>query len=166
VTLNGGVIMRAWYDITDLDLGRRQDEIRIRRSAAQVADLVAREVERGVDASHIVLAGFSQGGAIALHQGLRHPQRLAGILALSTYLVLPDAAEKERDDANAGLSIFQAHGTYDPVVPVQHGEATRDRLKTMGYDVQWRSYPMEHMVHPEEIGHIGAWLTERFVDPV
>jgi phospholipase/carboxylesterase len=161
VTINGGMVMRAWYDITDIDLDRRQDEAHIRSSAEHVARLLARENDRGVPTSKIVLAGFSQGGAIALHQGLRHPERLAGILALSCYLVLPEAAATERSEANAGQSIFMGHGTFDPVVPVGRGEASRDLLQKMGYEVEWRSYPMQHQVHPQEITHVGAWLNQR-----
>jgi phospholipase/carboxylesterase len=161
VTLNLGLIMPAWYDIREMDLRREHDERGIRRSQRQVEALVAREVDRGVPPSRIVLAGFSQGGAVALHTGLRHPQRLAGILALSTYLVCEDTLPDERSETNRDVPIFQAHGTHDPMVPFERGEAARDRLQELGYDVEWRAYPIAHQVHPDEIRDIGAWLRAR-----
>lgn len=162
VTINMGMVMRAWYDITDLDLGRRHDADGVRRSASAVAQLIAREEARGIPAERIVLAGFSQGGAIALHEGLRHPKRLAGIVALSTYLVLEATLGEEASPANAALPIFQAHGTHDPMVPVAAGERARDRLVASGHDVEWHAYPMEHQVCGPEISDLGAWLGERF----
>jgi len=161
VTLNLGMIMPAWYDIREMDLRREHDERGIRRSRRQVEALVAREVDRGVPASRIVLAGFSQGGAVALHTGLRHPERLAGILALSTYLVCEDTLPDERSEANRDVPIFQAHGTHDPMVPFERGEAARDRLRALGYGVDWHAYPIAHQVHPDEIRDIGAWLKAR-----
>lgn len=160
VTLNMGMVMPAWYDIAETDLRRRHDEAGIRASARRLADLVGRENERGVPSSRIVLAGFSQGGAIALHQGLRHPEALAGILALSTYLVCQDTVAKERSEATARIPIFQAHGTFDPMVPLARGEESRDRLRSLGYEVDWHTYPMAHEVHPGEIDDIAKWLTK------
>ncbi len=161
VSINMGLIMPAWYDIVDPDLGRRPDERGVRRSAGHVEALLARENERGVPDARIVLAGFSQGGAIAVHAGLRHPRRLAGILALSTYLVCEESLEGEIHDANRGNAIFQGHGTSDPMVPLERGVEARDRLLTLGYDVVWRTYPMGHEVHPAEIVDVGAWLGTR-----
>lgn len=160
VTINGGFVMRAWYDITEMDLERRHDEAGIRASADHLTRLIERENANGIPCERIVLAGFSQGGAIALHTGLRHPEKLAGLLALSTYLVLPDELEEERSDANAATPIFQAHGTLDPMVPCQRGMDARDRLKGMGYSVDWHEYPMMHQVCIEEIVAVGAWLSE------
>jgi len=161
VTINMGLIMPAWYDIRGGDLRRDQDRDGIHRSAAQVSALLARENERGVPSGRIVLAGFSQGGAIALHVGLRHPDRLAGIMALSTYLVCEEDLEAGRAEANAGNAIFAAHGRFDPMVPPARGEAARDRLRELGYAVTWRDYPMGHEVCPEEIAEIGGWLAAR-----
>lgn len=158
VTLNGGLIMPAWYDIRSLDV-RGQDEAGIRRSAARLEALVAREVESGIPPRKIVLAGFSQGGAVALFTGLRHAEPLAGILALSTYLVLPEAVEAEATDANRSTPIFQAHGLWDPMVPHDAGARTRDWLAAHGHAVEWHEYPMAHQVSIEEIRAIGAWLT-------
>jgi phospholipase/carboxylesterase len=164
VTVNMGMIMPAWYDIAEMDLKRRHDEAGIRRSAMQVEALLAREVERGVPSHRIVLAGFSQGGAIALHVGLRHAQRLAGLMALSCYLVLEASLATECHPANADTPVFQAHGRHDPVVPFERGERCRDRLRELGHPVRWHSYAMEHQVHPEEIAQIGEWLNEVLVD--
>ena len=158
VTLNGGMVMPAWYDITEIDLKRSHDEVGIRRSAAQIEALVARERERGIPADRIVLAGFSQGGAMALSVGLRHTESLAGILAMSTYLVCDEALPGERSEANAETPIFQAHGTLDPMVPYTRGVAARDRLIELGYAVEWRDYPMEHQVCPEEIQDVATWM--------
>jgi phospholipase/carboxylesterase len=161
VTINMGFVMPAWYDIVQMDLRRAHDESGVRASQARVEALLARELQRGVPASRIVLAGFSQGGAVAVHTALRHPERLAGVLALSTYLVCEDSLEAERSAANRDVPLFQAHGTADPMVPVDRGVAARDRLRELGYDVTWKTYPMEHQVHPDEIRDIGAWLGER-----
>jgi len=157
VTINMGMRMPAWYDILQLG-GGREDEAGIRESQGRIEDLIARERARGIDAGRIVLAGFSQGGAIVLHTGLRHRERLAGILALSTYLPLADKVEAERDAANRDVPIFIAHGTHDPMIAMARAEATRRRLEALGYAPIFRSYPMEHSVCPDEIADIGAWL--------
>jgi phospholipase/carboxylesterase len=158
VTLNGGMRMRAWYDILGLDRRAAQDERGIRESAETAAALVRRETERGVRSDRIVLAGFSQGGAIALFAGLRHPERLAGILALSTYLPLDTTLAAEAHPANAAVPVFQAHGRFDNVVPLALGQGTRDLLSARGYDLDWRTYPMPHSLSAEEVGDIHAWL--------
>jgi phospholipase/carboxylesterase len=162
VSLNFGMVMPAWYDIAGPDLRRtRHDEAGIRRSAAHVETLIARERRRGVAADRIVLAGFSQGGAIALHVALRHEEKLAGLIILSTYLLLEDRLEAERSDANRGLAILQCHGTIDPMVPEERGRACRDKLMSLGWSVRYETWPMEHQVCEEEIDVIGAWLRER-----
>jgi phospholipase/carboxylesterase len=161
VTINGGMVMRAWYDITELDLKRRQDEEGLCRSVAHARRLVDREIERGVPAERVCLAGFSQGGAVALHAALAHPERLAGLVLLSTYLVAGERLEAERGPVNADLPIFQAHGLYDPMVPFTAGAAACDRLRAWGYEVDWNVYPMQHQVCTEEIQALGAWLGER-----
>ena len=158
VTLNQGMVMPAWYDIVEIDLARRHDRDGILQSRASVGDLIAREIERGIPASSIVLAGFSQGGAVALDVGLRYEERLAGIMALSAYLLLEDEIEGERAEANFGTPFLQVHGTHDPMVPVTRGQAARDQLVGMGYDVQWQEYPMQHEVCPDELVLIGQWL--------
>lgn len=162
VTVNGGLPMRAWYDIASFDLLARQDEVGIRASIAAVDALIARENQRGVPAERIVLAGFSQGGAIALAAGLYYPKRLAGIVALSTYLPIADTLAAERSAANADVPIFQAHGTFDPVVIPPRGSDSRDRLQRLGYHVDWHSYPMAHAVCGEEIIDLRAWLGRCF----
>jgi len=164
VTVNGGMPMRAWYDIVGFDLLARQDEAGVRASINAVEALIARENERGVPDERIVLAGFSQGGAIALAAGLRHTKRLAGIVALSTYLPIADTLAAERSAANANVPIFQAHGTFDPVVSPPRGSDSRDLLQRLGYRVEWHAYPMAHAVCAEEIADLRAWLGQRFVD--
>jgi phospholipase/carboxylesterase len=158
VTINGGAVMRAWYDVYSLGGVRREDDAGVRRSQASVEALVARERARGVPAARIVLAGFSQGGAIALQTGLRHPERLAGIMALSTYLPLASTLAAEASAANRAVSIFMAHGLHDSLIPVERAMLSRDALRKAGYDVEWREYPMEHAVCAEEIATIAAWL--------
>lgn len=158
VTINGGAVMRAWYDIVNVDLLRREDEKGIRASQLQVEALIAREVERDVPKSRIVLAGFSQGGAIALQTGLRQPEALAGIIALSCYLPLAESFVQERAQTSASVPIFMAHGTSDPIVPLARATASRDALKDAGYAVEWHQYPMPHSVNEQEIRDIAAFL--------
>lgn len=158
VTINNGMAMRAWYDISAADLNSRADIEGVKQSQAQLEALIARENERGVASSRIVLAGFSQGGVVALHTGLRHPERLAGIVALSTYLVLADRLAQDASSANRDVPIFMAHGTADPVVRFEWGEASRRSLEAAGYRVEWHNYRMEHSVCLEEIVDLAAWL--------
>lgn len=157
VTLNGGMRMRAWYDILGLTAAAVEDETGIRQSAALVEHLISRERESGVAAGRIVIAGFSQGGAIALHTALRHAEPLAGVLALSTYLPLR-AAVAEALSANRRVPILMCHGLYDPVLPIEAAERSRDLLRSNGYAVEWKSYPMQHQVCAEEIADISEWL--------
>jgi phospholipase/carboxylesterase len=158
VTINGGYVMRAWYDILGSDLVRREDETGVRASHRQVAALVEREVGRGVPHSRIVLAGFSQGGAIALHTGLRQEQPLAGLMALSTYLPLAPQFDAERAPASQSVPIFMAHGRSDPVIPLARATTSRDQLIAAGYAVEWHEYDMPHSVCEEEIRHIAGFL--------
>jgi phospholipase/carboxylesterase len=161
VTINNGHVMRAWYDVSFGDLEgqtRQADERGVRASQAAVERLIARENARGVSSRHIVIAGFSQGGAIALQTGLRHAERLAGIMALSTYLPLAEKLPAEASAANRDVPIFYAHGTADPVIPFAMAVASRDRLAAAGYPVQWHEYPMQHSVCLEEIAAVSAWL--------
>jgi phospholipase/carboxylesterase len=158
VTVNGGYMMPAWYDILGPNLVSQQDAAGIQASERAIAALIAHEVARGIPAERIVLAGFSQGCAMALHTGLRLPQRLAGIMALSGYLPLADRFTAERHAANAQTPVFMAHGTQDPVVVIARGEDSRDALVALGQPVHWRSYPMPHSLHPQEISDISAFL--------
>lgn len=158
VTVNGGYVMPAWYDIFGTDLIDRQDAAGIRASAQAIAALIEREMARGIPAHRIVLAGFSQGCAMALHTGLRFPRALAGIMALSGYLPLAEQFAAERSAANTHTPIFMAHGSQDPVVVPARGEASRDLLVKMGYPVQWHSYPMPHSLHPREVADISVFL--------
>ena len=155
VTINGGARMRAWYDVTP---DGEQDADGIRASQAHVEALIASERSRGIAAGAIVLAGFSQGGAMALQTGLRHPERLAGILALSTYLPLPETLPQEASATNRDVPIFMSHGTHDPVIPLSWAARSRDRLVALGYAVDWHEYPMPHSVCAEEITDVGRWL--------
>jgi phospholipase/carboxylesterase len=158
VTINGGMVMRAWYDVRH-DAGvRREDETGIRASQRRVEALIAREKTRGIQAKRLVLAGFSQGGAMALQTGLRHPERLAGVMALSCFLPLADRLPAEAAAANRDVPIFLAHGTHDPVIPLARAEHARAALEGLGYRVEWHEYHMPHSVCPEELADIGAWL--------
>jgi phospholipase/carboxylesterase len=157
VTINGGMRMRAWYDIKDGAI-RREDEDGVRASQKLIEALIAREKERGTPARRLVLAGFSQGGAIALQTGLRHPERIAGVMALSTYLPIADKFAVEANAANRDAPIFMAHGSYDPVIPLERAQQSRALLQSLGYSVEWREYPMPHSVCPEEVSDISDWL--------
>lgn len=158
VTINGGMVMPAWFDIAHGDDGFRCDEASVRRAAGFVTDLIERERQRGIESKHVVLAGFSQGGSMALHVGLRHTAPLAGVMALSTALMFPEALAAERSPVNQDISIFQAHGVHDPMIVLGRGLTTRDKLRELGYQVQWREYPMAHEVCQPEITDIGGWL--------
>ena len=161
VTINGGMVMPAWYDIETLELVRRHDEEGIQRSSAHLTRLIARENERGIPCERIFLAGFSQGGAISTHVALRHPERLAGLIALSTYLVRGEELEAERSRVNLDLPVFQAHGTMDPMVVYERGTDLRDRLVSLGYPLEFHDYPMMHQVCLEELEALGSWMKGR-----
>ena len=163
VTINNGHVMRAWYDVSFGDLEgktKRADENGVRRSQAQIGQLIAREAARNIPSDRIVLAGFSQGGAIALQTALRYPEKLAGVLALSCYLPCADSFAAEATPANSRIPVLIAHGTQDPVVPYAMGKQSRDLLVNAGYNVAWHEYPMPHSVCMEEVRDIGAWLTQ------
>ncbi|MEB2318591.1 MAG: carboxylesterase [Pseudomonadota bacterium] len=160
VTINGGMPMRAWFDIRELG-GRNIDEAGIRAAGDTLDALVEREVERGIATSRIVLAGFSQGGVIALHAGLRFPRPLAGILALSTFLALADSLPGEASEANRSIPVFMAHGHHDEMIGAERALRSRDLLIDAGYPVAWHDYPMGHEVCIEEINAMGAWLAQR-----
>lgn len=161
VTINGGMPMRAWYDILSLTRMDRQDEAGIAASQALVRELIATQNQAGIPASRIVIAGFSQGGAITLHAGLRYPERLAGLMALSTYLPLHERLGAEISPANRDVPILMVHGSFDPVLPQVLGESSCELLRAEGLPVEWHSYPMQHQVCEEEIERIGSWLRER-----
>jgi phospholipase/carboxylesterase len=160
VTINNGYVMRAWYDILGMDLVRREDEAGLRASQQRIEDLIMREVARGIAVDNIVLAGFSQGCAMTLQTGLRHPQKLAGLICLSGYLPLAATVAAERSDANRQTPIFMAHGRGDGVVTINRAEASRDLLKELGYEIDWHEYLMPHSVCAEEIDDIGLWLKQ------
>ena len=158
VTINGGYEMPAWYDILGADLVRREDEAGLRKSQASMEALIAHEKSRGIPAHRIVVAGFSQGCAMALMTGLRHSERLAGIVGLSGYLPLADLTAAERSAASRDAPVFLAHGSRDGVVPLPRASASRDALSALGYEVEWHEYPMEHSVCPQEIADLERWL--------
>ncbi len=160
VSINGGMQMRSWYDIKSLSFEDRADEAGLKESTATVKALIEQEIARGVASEHILLAGFSQGGAVVLYTGLRYHQSLAGIMALSTYLPLPHKTEAERSNENANIPIFMAHGQHDPVIPITLAQQSHEQLQAMGYNVQWHHYPMQHSVSPEEIGDITVFIRE------
>lgn len=161
VTINGGMEMRAWFDIKSLDRNLSVDVADLEASRTGIEALIEREHERGIPSERIVLAGFSQGGAMSLYIGLRYPEKLAGIMALSTWLPASEKLQKEASEANKGTEIFMAHGSFDPMVPCSFGEMSRDHLQAAGYPVQWHSYPMQHQVCLEQIADIGRWLQKR-----
>jgi phospholipase/carboxylesterase len=160
VTINGGFMMRAWYDVVSDDFSRREDEGGVRESQAMIEALIRRENERGIPCRDIVLAGFSQGGAMALHTGLRYRERLAGILALSTYVPISKTLEAELSQASRDAPIFMAHGTADPVIPLWLAGSSRQLLERLGYEVQWHEYEMGHSVMWEEVSDISRWLAQ------
>ena len=160
VTINGGVAMRAWYDILSLDTTGRADAAGVRESTALLEALIEREQQRGIAADKIVIAGFSQGGAIAINAVLHSEQKLAGLMALSTYIALPEALTTSA--GNRDLAVFMAHGSFDPMLPMQWGKTSAESLIAAGFDVEWHDYPMPHAVCPEEISDIRRWLLAVF----
>jgi phospholipase/carboxylesterase len=164
VTINNGFVMPAWYDIFDADLRQRYDLAGVEASSKQITELMNREVERGVPFERQVLAGFSQGGAMAMYMALRIPEQLAGVIALSCYMVSEDTVEQDATPAGRSRRAFLAHGELDPMVPLEGGVWAQDQLKTLGWDVTWNTYPMQHEVCMEEIRDLGAWLRETLSD--
>jgi phospholipase/carboxylesterase len=158
VTINGGYVMRSWYDILGTELTRREDEGGLRSSQLAVEALIAREKSRGIPASRIILAGFSQGCAMTLQTGLRHPEKLAGMMCLSGYLPLAGQIAAERTEQSLQVPVFMAHGTQDPVVPFARAEESRKVLESLGYQVEWHAYQMQHTLCLEEVQDIGKWI--------
>lgn len=166
VTINNGYVMRAWYDIPSMDIGGAQDEQGIRRSRHTVESLIEQQIEAGIASERIVLAGFSQGGAVILHTGLCYHRPLAGLMALSTYLPLAQSLAEEKNQANQAVPIFLAHGSQDPVVPLRLAELSHGQLLQQGYQPQWRLYPgMQHGVSAQEVDDIGVWLRQVLQEP-
>jgi phospholipase/carboxylesterase len=161
VTINNGFVMRAWYDIKGFGPERAEDDVGVRESEGVVKKYIEQQIAQGIPANKIVIAGFSQGGAIALQTGVRYPERLAGIMALSTYLPLRTTVEAEASAANRDVPILMCHGTHDAVVNMMMGQASRDVLQKLGYRIDWRTYPMEHSVCMEEVMDISKWLQAR-----
>lgn len=162
ISINNGQVMPGWYDISMAELHRKPDEAGVRQSQAAIEHLIARESERGIATDKIILAGFSQGGAVALQTGLRYRDTLGGIMALSTYLTLEDSFAAEATIANANIPILMAHGTQDPLIPLSLAMSSRAKMEARGYKVEWREYPMPHSVCMEEIEDIGLWIQARF----
>ena len=158
VTINGGYVMRAWYDILGTQIDRHEDEAGLRASAERVSALIDREIARGIPAHRIVLMGFSQGCAMTLLTGLRYPERLAGLVALSGYLPLATATAAEKSDANTLTPIFMGHGRSDGVVPIARAQVAQSTLKQLGYDIEWHDYPMAHSVCADEVADLNRWL--------
>ncbi len=161
ITINGGMSMRAWYDISGQEIAQRQDEVGIRASIVLLDELIEREVTRGVASENILLAGFSQGGAIVLSGGIRHARKLGGIIALSTYLPMAEKTDAEVAAANRNTPLFMAHGKLDPTISHALGEMSREYLLQRGYAVEWHSYPMAHQVCAEEIADLKHWIGGR-----
>lgn len=159
VTINNGYVMRAWYDISDASFLHQQDAAGIQESAQALEKLIEREVDRGIASNRIILAGFSQGGAIALYTGLGYPQSLAGIMALSTYLPLRGESDLAACTSNKNIPVMMAHGTSDPIVPYTLAMQSKRLMEKSGYRIEWHAYPMGHSLCPEEITHISSWLT-------
>jgi phospholipase/carboxylesterase len=159
VTINNGMRMRAWYDIFQFG-GGREDDQGIRASQRLIEELISQEVKRGIPENRIILAGFSQGGAIVLQTALRYPKKLAGVMALSTYLPIAATLEAERNAANAQIPVFMAHGQYDDIIPIRRAQESKIVLEKSGYRVEWHEYPMPHSVCGEEVRDISAWLAK------
>jgi phospholipase/carboxylesterase len=162
VTINNGLVMPAWYDIKSSQIDQREDEAGIRRSEKALIALVENEIQRGIPSENIILAGFSQGGAIALHTGLRYHKPLAGIMALSTYMPLTDTLDNEIHPANREIPILLTHGLYDTVIPIELAQQTNTTLQQFEYSPEFQTYPMEHSICPEEINDIKRWISARF----
>ncbi|MDH3354038.1 MAG: alpha/beta hydrolase [Chromatiales bacterium] len=158
VTINNGMVMPAWYDITKTDLSQGEDAPGIQASEQLIIEWIEHEIDAGITPERIILAGFSQGGAVVLQTGLRYPKKLGGIIALSTYLPLADSLEHENSHADNNLPIFMAHGQYDQVIPINGGERSATKIKATGYRVDWHDYPMEHSVSNQEIDDIARWI--------
>lgn len=158
VTINNGMVMRAWYDVKMVDLSRQEDEAGVRASQAEIEKLIAREKQRGIPAKRIILAGFSQGGVITLQTGLRHAERLGGLMVLSSYLPLAATVQAEASAANRDVPIIMIHGSHDPVINIALASTSRDKLTQLGYGVEWHEFPMEHSLCLEEIQAIHDWL--------
>lgn len=159
VTINNGMVMPAWYDITSMDLTQGQDASGVEQSEQLLLQWIEYEIENGIAPERIILAGFSQGGAIVLHTGLRYPKKLSGIIALSTYLPLADRFENENSHSTNNLPVFMGHGIYDPIIPVGAAEHSAERLRDGGYSVEWHDYSMEHSVNNQEVADIANWIT-------
>ena len=159
VTINGGMVMPAWYDILAMDLGRRVDEVQLKTSAERIQALIEEQIDQGIDSRRIIVAGFSQGGAVAYQAALSFPQPLGGLLAMSTYFATADSIDLA--DSNREIPIEVHHGNFDPIVPETLGRSGVERLKEMGYTVNYRQYPMAHALCPQQVNDIGKWLSER-----
>jgi len=165
ITINNGMVMPAWYDITSMDLTQGQDESGVEQSEQLLLQWIEHEIAAGIAPDRIILAGFSQGGAIALQTGLRYPKRLGGIIALSTYLPLSDRFDSENSYTHNNLPVFMGHGNYDPVIPIGAGERSAVKIRAAGYEVEWHDYPMEHSVNNKEVADIASWISHQLAKP-
>ncbi len=159
VTVNGGAVMPAWYDILEMDIGRKIDEDGIEESAKKISDLIKAEIENGIESKNILIAGFSQGGAVALHTALQSSHSLAGIICMSTYLGADSIFQSQHRPINQNIPIFWGHGTYDAVVPLALAETSIETLNENNYKVELKTYPMEHSLHPDEVSDISEWIS-------
>ena len=164
ITINGGLVMPGWYDIKGVDIKDKEDAVGIAESTSIVLELIEGQVSKGISSNNIIIAGFSQGGAVAYHSGLRSDKALAGIIALSTYLTFADKLESERSEQNLQTPILVNHGSFDAVVPIDLGKASVNKLNELGYSLEWAEYPMEHQVVMPQIKEIGAWINRVFSD--
>ena len=162
ITINGGMSMPGWYDIKGMDIADKQDIVGMTESQTMLETLIQEQIDLGIQSTNIIIAGFSQGGAVAYHTGLRTKHKLGGILTLSTYLPFADEFEANQSKINLSTPIFANHGTLDPVVPIQLGKTSADKLTSLGYQVEWRTYPMEHQVIIQQIRDIGSWINNTF----
>lgn len=162
ITINGGMEMPGWYDIKGMSLEEKQDIVGMRESQKMLEGLIAEEVANGVPASNIIIAGFSQGGAVGYYTATRSKQKLAGVIALSTYLPFDGLTEAEQSGVNISTPILVNHGTHDPVVPLAYGQASAESLNKLGYELEWKTYPMEHQVVMEQIKDVGRWINKVF----
>lgn len=162
ITINGGMSMPGWYDIKGMDIAQKQDAQGMADSQAMLEGLIQEQIDNGIGSQNIILAGFSQGGAVVYHTGVRSQHKLAGLLTLSTYLPFAEQVAEQHSKVNLDIPIFASHGSFDPMVPMQYGESSVQTLQELGYQVRWQSYPMEHQVMLEQITDIGAWINQVF----
>ena len=162
ITINGGMVMPGWYDIKGASIEEKQDAIGMAESQATLEAIIQEQLDQGIPSENIIIAGFSQGGAVVYHTGVRSQHKLAGMLTMSTYLPFSDDVDKQRSPINQSTPIFASHGSLDPMIPISFGKTSAEKLISLGYQVKWKSYPMEHNVVMEQIKDIGEWINSLF----